>query len=234
MQLLSDIMHLTLYSFFNMKSILASLILFISLHPASAQTLNQLSIIPSNPDSDDTIRVITDFSYNGNCAYGMTYNYTYVAGDTIIMMPTFCGYWDTTACNSIDTIEAGPFPAGNYYLRIEFHQGSVCPISGFDATLMVLDTILNITTASGISDMPLQSFRVYPNPAHEKLFIDGGAERPGTLIRIYNGSGQLLYETSIYKNRMEINLRKANITKGVYILQVENGDEVYSRKVIVE
>lgn len=217
-----------------MKTILTLLLLEIVLFPVSAQTLNQLTIIPATPDSDDTVQVITDFSYNGNCAFGMTYNFTYVAGDTIIMMPTYCGYGDTSSCNSIDTMQIGPFPAGNYLLRIEFHQGSVCPVSGFDATLMVVDTVLNITTSSGINDVELQSIQVYPNPAGEQLIIELGDHRLSGQIRIYNISGQLVFETISDKNKHIIDLKKAGITKGVYILKVENGDEVFSQKVVVE
>jgi hypothetical protein len=204
------------------------------LQDSNAQTLNQLTIIPVNPDSTDSITVIADFSYNGNCAFGMTYNYTYVAGDTIIMMPTYCGFGDTSSCNSIDTMQIGPFPAGNYLLRVEFHQGSVCPISGFDATLLTFDTTLTVTIPVGIMNAGVNPVRVFPNPASEKLFIELGEIKEDNKIRMLSISGQVIFETTAIQNSMEIDLKKSNISKGLYILDVVNGDDAFSQKVVVE
>src|SRR5687767_8286719 len=101
----------------------------------NAQTVNLIYTIPYVPSPGDSIKIVSDFSYYGNCSYGMVSLYSYLQDSTIIVIPTYCGYGDSTWCNSIDTFTVGPYPEGSYSLHIEYHQGSICPISGFDATI---------------------------------------------------------------------------------------------------
>lgn len=108
---------------------------------SNAQVLNHITISPANPTSTDSIKIITDFSYFGNCSFGMVYSYSSINDSVIYIAPTYCGYGDSTLCTSIDTLTLGPFQEGNYALIIDFHQGSVCPISDFDAQLVQFDTI---------------------------------------------------------------------------------------------
>ncbi|HOZ87530.1 MAG TPA: hypothetical protein PL029_07220, partial [Bacteroidia bacterium] len=141
----------------------------------NAQTVNQFTILPANPTPLDTIMIITNLTYTGNCTYGLAYTYTSVTGSTIHINPTYCGYWDSTACNSTDTFKVGPFPNGTWQINMEFHQGSVCPISNFDATIYQLDTFVVIASANGLSyrgGNPNFPLLFYPNPAHDHVIVD--------------------------------------------------------------
>ena len=138
---------------------------------AMAQTVNHISISPANPTATDTISIVSDFSYDGNCSYGLVYVDTFTIGSTIHVLPLYCGYGSSTLCNSIDTFRIGPYPGGSYSIQIQYHQGSVCPISGFDAIIAQFDSTLIIGGPSGfpgnIADN--SSIGIYPNPANNRL-----------------------------------------------------------------
>ncbi|MBL0341861.1 MAG: hypothetical protein IPP71_13540 [Bacteroidetes bacterium] len=103
------------------------LLLLTTAFQSKSQVINQLTITPSNPTATDTITVIWDLTYTGNCAFGMVSVYSFVNDSTITIAPTYCGYNDTTVCNTVDTFRIGPFATGNYTIHMEIHQGSVCP-----------------------------------------------------------------------------------------------------------
>jgi type IX secretion system substrate protein len=186
-----------------------------------SQSVNQIIISPSNPTASDTISVISNLSYYGNCSFGLVHYYTYFVNPVIQILPTYCGYGDTTLCNSIDTFKTGPFPTGNYTISIEYHQGSICPISGFDAIIAQFDTSL-IVGATGIYD-PVSNtnnslISIYPNPSSNTIHINKSFI-PGTDsgFKIINVFG----ETVISMNSIpgEINIQA--LSTGVYSILLE-------------
>jgi hypothetical protein len=148
---------------------------FISLFHTTGvgQTLNQISILPANPTSADSICIITDFTYYGSCTYGMVGVYASQSDTSLHIAPTYCGYGSDTLCNSIDTFKIGPFASGNYTMHIEFHQGSICPFSGFDALIYTYDTAITIgTTYVSLTPSHEESlFDIFPNPAHNGFSV---------------------------------------------------------------
>lgn len=167
-----------------------TIVLISTLMQAHSQVVNNLTISPANPTSNDVISVISDFTYFGNCSFGMVYDYSYLNGSTIYILPTYCGYGDTTMCNSIDTFEVGPYPAGNYNLVIEYHQGSICPISGFDATLLQVDTTIVIDVATSIEHPSKSNISIFPNPSSGYLIIEFTDTVTEGYVEVYNVMGE--------------------------------------------
>lgn len=204
-----------------------------------AQTVNQISIFPSNPTENDTILIISDLSYQGNCAFGLVYSYTYFTGSTILISPTYCGYWDTTLCNSIDTFKIGPFPNGDYTIRMEYHQGSICPISNFDATIYQTDTSLTVSgTTSVLPDLNAAiPVKIYLNPANNYLIVSSDHFTKGRAgqLKITNLFGQQVFQNSIHQNQLTINTADWK-RKGIYFVFVsdEAGKMVSVQKIVIE
>lgn len=204
-----------------------------------AQQVNQISIFPENPAENDSINIVSDFSYVGECSYGMVYSYQTMIEDTMILIiPTYCGYWLTTPCNSIDTFKIGVFPVGNYTLRIEYHQGSVCPISGFDATIASFDTVLTVTGTTGLSmpETPEPVLFIYPNPAGNQIIVDltEFENLSGFLLIITNLSGQTVFQSPVHQTRFYTDT--SNWEKGMYWVSVINpkGKTVAKRKFVIQ
>lgn len=202
----------------------------------AAQTVNQVTILPSNPTPGDTIRVISDFSYQGNCSFGMVGIYMDVVNDTIRIFPTYCGYGDTTPCNSIDTFEIPPLPANTYTIIIEYHQGSVCPFSGFDITLLQTDTTVTVN-ATGIQTTPVTqpSVQVWPNPAGEYIMLNGENLTASHRLYITNTLGQVVFRQQVIQMPMQVPVSGWG-GKGVYLLYVSDDEGNFSgiQKIFVQ
>lgn len=209
-----------------MKKTLLLFILLFSIR-AQAQVVNQITLLPVNPSSSDTLYVVTNFSYFGNCSFGLVGYYYYLLDSTIHILPTYCGYGDSTWCTSVDTLKLEPYPANNYIISIEFHQGSICPFSHFDATIAQFDTSLTISTPSGID--PINGadgeITVFPNPTTEKLNVQIKNQNIEN-IELYNSLGEFIdtYDSSTFSI--------ANLSNGVYWIRIYSNDTYYTRKII--
>jgi hypothetical protein len=205
-----------------------------------AQVVNKIIITPANPTETDTISIISDFSYRGSCAFGLVYSYTTLVDSTILIMPTYCGYWDTTLCNSVDTFKVGPFPARKYQISIDYHQGSVCPISNFDAVIHQLDTSIVIANATNVSFSKKTSdcsIKVYPNPTHNYLIIDidNFLKMNDCEIKIINLYGRQVFQSAIQQKQMFVALSDS-IKKGIYFIHIvdRNKNSIDIQRIIIE
>ncbi len=80
-----------------------------------------------------------------------------------------------------------------------------------------------------------QNIGVYPNPATDLISINlKGFENKNTEVKIFNMMGELVYESSnvyqtpIYTKHINI----SNLTAGVYLLSVTDGNGKYSQRII--
>jgi hypothetical protein len=175
-----------------MKTFLLLVSMLISIY-SQAQVVNQITIIPSNPTSGDTISVICNFSYNGDCTFGLVGYFYHLQGSTIHILPTYCGYGAPTLCTRFDTFKLETFSPGIYNINIEFHQGSICPFSGFDATIAQFDTTLNITTTSGLNsnNNSESGILLFPNPTIDEVTVLLKNKNLKS-ISLYNSLGSLI------------------------------------------
>jgi hypothetical protein len=79
---------------------------------------------------------------------------------------------------------------------------------------------------------------IYPNPTKDgKLFIQSDALiNELTTIKLYNLTGSLIFEQSINsaKSRIEINLSSANLSKGLYLINIQNNKSFITKKILFE
>ncbi len=74
------------------------------------------------------------------------------------------------------------------------------------------------------------SIRVYPNPAHDRLYIHS-PQLKGTTISIFNGLGKRVYHHSkITANELEISLEQ---TPGVYFLVISSAEGVTQKRLVI-
>ena len=158
--------------------------------------VGQVTVTPANPTPADTILVITNFTYSGNCTYGMVGSYTSTTGNTVYVMPTYCGYGShTTTCNETDTIKINPLSLGNYTFHIEFHQGSVCPFSGFDITLdtVIVHVQVKASTVGVKEHAPSVGLDLFPNPNSGTLHVKIRGTTGKNQLRIYDLTGRQVF-----------------------------------------
>jgi hypothetical protein len=73
--------------------------------------------------------------------------------------------------------------------------------------------------------------KVYPNPAHAYLQIDGLSRKQGNTISIYDIQGKLILEANLSISA-RINIQ--DLKRGMYIYKVRDAENAYTGKLIVE
>jgi outer membrane protein assembly factor BamB len=93
------------------------------------------------------------------------------------------------------------------------------------------DVVINemATSRTSIEDEINDGLLVYPNPANDVLNIELGIEENSTL-RIFNVTGQLLRTEVLSSDKTQITID--DLKPGLYLIQINNGDEVYSSKLL--
>ena len=218
-----------------MRKIYLILIVLIILSVASfSQVVNKIRIFPSQPTANDSISIISDFSYIGTCSFGMVYMFTNIHDSIIELHPTYCGYWDSTSCNSIDTFKIGKFSAANYKLKIVYHQGSVCPISNFDAVIAQFDSTLSVGIV-GISQNveAFSSIKLFPNPTSGKIVVSNENIEIKN-VEIYNIYGEKVKCISFSNNQKSTELDVSELSKGLYIFKFSDGLKVYYKSAVIQ
>ena len=221
-----------------MKNIIITLILVTGITvTAKSQVISQLIIRPESPTEKDTISVISNFTFYGNCSFGLVDYNTHLDGSTIQITPFYCGYADPTLCNSVDTFKLGPFPTGLYNINIEYHQGSICPISDFDQIISQYDTSVIIGTSNIWGNPHVNNhIKIYPNPTDNNLVIDlrNIPQRPDCLLKIVNFTGKEVLLRSINQKRIDISL--SDWASGIYFVSLSDrqGKTLDYRKLVIK
>jgi TonB-dependent SusC/RagA subfamily outer membrane receptor len=84
--------------------------------------------------------------------------------------------------------------------------------------------------------LPLQRFRVAPNPTSGELRVRFKGEALPTTLRILSLSGQELLQRPLpgFDGQADETLDLGNLPKGTVLLEVRQGDRVYVEKVVLK
>ena len=167
----------------------------------------------NNPTSNDTIFVTSDFSYYGNCSFGLVNTQIIQTGSLINIYPEYCGFGDSTLCKAVDTFSLGVLPAGNYTVNIEYHQGTICAGS-FDTIIENFDTTFQIGTLSTGSMISIDNkISIFPNPTSAFIELKSKGSIKG--IKLFDMAGK---EKKVLINENSVDIR--SLSPGFYILNV--------------
>ncbi len=77
-------------------------------------------------------------------------------------------------------------------------------------------------------EIPQDKIAVYPNPFTEEFIVEGASK--GSLLRIYNTQGVIVYEQKITTEKEVVGLQL--VSKGMYFIEVEEGGQTYHTRVL--
>ncbi len=83
----------------------------------------------------------------------------------------------------------------------------------------------------GVSEIENSKFNIYPNPANNKFTVKGENLENAT-INVYDQTGKLTASFTQISNGQELEL--INVNAGVYIVKIENGNTIATKKLIIE
>lgn len=99
----------------------------------------------------------------------------------------------------------------------------VTKINGIQADLKV------ISAATGVNQLKAEEFRVYPNPASDKLNVEVSEN---STIQMFDMNGKQVIETNVNADQKQA-IDVQNLANGVYMIQVSNGKFVKMQKVVI-
>jgi len=75
-------------------------------------------------------------------------------------------------------------------------------------------------------------FRIYPNPASDYFVVEFKERAPSYELRLFDMMGKMLMNKS-FENRMYGEIDLSGIQHGIYLIQVSNGTDVASKRIII-
>ncbi len=100
-----------------------------------------------------------------------------------------------------------------------------------DYSVYAIDGCLNISTpfTTDVADNVTRVFRIYPNPAHDRIIVEVDASSECTLV-ISSINGQTMHQSVFLGPSQEIDL--SSLTRGVYFITARSIDFVRTEKII--
>ncbi len=168
---------------------------------------NLINVIASPPNP-----VITQNMDTLRCSFDPSYtSYQWYDGNSIIPGATGTFYVATQS--------------GNYSVIVSNQNGC----SAKDE--------INITLAGLSMLASAEKIRIYPNPAADKLVISVGSsiDKSKTKLEIYNMLGEIMYSGSLFTlDGLSKELTISSFAKGIYYVQLKNGNACLTQKFIKE
>jgi hypothetical protein len=119
-------------------------------------------------------------------------------------------------------------------------QGSLYALNSFGEVFVSEAEALGTSTSEGFIHPQLlistavhspnaNTFKIYPNPANELLFIETGTII-AQQIRLTDVSGKVIYSEAIEQNKTQINM--AHLEQGIYFIHIQFEGQTETIKVI--
>jgi hypothetical protein len=193
------------------------------------------TIISKNPDLKNTGFLVYDFAH------------TKTLQDSIPALPGY--YWwgavtDRTAeLTEFDSLYFTPrirtnHQVGNFFLRYAIGDKDYWdrnPADQYNYGGGLSDPIqITITSGVGVDELLSKAnIAVYPNPTEGILNVKlNGYKSEVISIRIFNSKGQVVLTDEILKSSSEFNL--THLSKGVYIVELQNGTKTSETKIVLK
>lgn len=136
-------------------------------------------------------------------------------------------FWFDTCDNVLCPTGAADLPSYNFY--------SICnPNYYFVDGTPSNGIIYNFTPSGtvGVQELDSEKISVYPNPFTEQLTLTFSDAQTNTEIKLLDLNGKALKVLIISGN--ELKIERGELTEGLYFLQINNGKNIITKKVILQ
>ncbi len=190
-----------------------------------------------------------DYDLNGNIIKRISYGAAFINGDYIPFMPVTNDTYSYNSLNKMDQMESKVWNsdlsawvnAARYTFNYTNNNPSVGYLYNWNTTAQTYDTDPTVrflfalpTALHENNGLTASGMAIYPNPATNKVFISGlmsGAFQQSA-ISLYNLSGQLCSVPVIYQNGIaEVDI--SHLSSGIYSIQIQSGETVIRKKLLV-
>lgn len=194
---------------------------------AQIQAIDSLKIIPTNPTTNDSVKIIS-YTIFPNSGCPLTTSSVNISGVTINIYASHTLDIADAICYSTDTLTIGKLNAETYELY--YHLEDISPPTTYD-----IDTIIfTVQQTSGFQliDNSDPEIKVYPNPTTIEISIDlktHSTEKHD--INIYSVFGQKIKTIREVNDIITVDI--SDLIDGIYFIVITNGqDKQWTKKII--
>lgn len=171
--------------------------------------------------------------WSQQCSTNDNMNITFSASGTAVVCasPTTGTYLPSGNLNSL----AANANNGNWRLRVRDTQaGNVGTIDSW--SLEICGEVAVPIPPLGVDNFGLSSFMVYPNPNNGSFTVSFNSESNNKIqVMVYDLRGRQVYDNAFSNTGVfSGNVNLDNVQKGVYLLNVQDGNRKETRKIVVE
>jgi hypothetical protein len=182
------------------------------------------TFIIANPNTTICADIVDDYNssitnFDGNDVLGLFKNNVLI--DVIGNLGSsqnFINIGETyTRLYVVNPIPSTTFEINEWHLLLD-NGNNVCPGWGYNDPGLL-----------STKDVQQHSFQIYPNPVNgNTVFIDTKNDASIAVVRIYDISGKKVLEQTNVANQIDVQ----QLQQGMYIMQVEIGNEIVTKKLI--
>jgi hypothetical protein len=190
-----------------------------------AQLAFDLAYSRRTDTSQDTIQVFvsSDCGQSFSLAYSKTGSAMATTANHTTNYTPLASEWRT------EIINLSPY-LGQPTLQIKFHFHS--GNSSHRGNNMYVDNI-NLSGTVDLTEINSRDWvKVYPNPMHDYFKIQLNVLPKNARIEIFSIAGNKVYEASL--NQKELIVQTGNFSSGIYFVRVNDGERVFTRKLVIE
>lgn len=77
-----------------------------------------------------------------------------------------------------------------------------------------------------------EGFKIYPNPVKDRIFFKNPEASKNVEITFYDVLGKLVKQNSIDSNMLQSGMDVSRLKRGVYLVQIDNGERSFTQKLI--
>lgn len=173
-----------------MKKILFIPLLFIGLL-ARGQMIQQITVLPAQPTVNDSVLVLVQSAFSsGSCNEGSR-NLSQISAYYHEADAIHCLGILSVICYDTDTFQLGLLPAGQHTCAVTIKNGFL-PVPCIPAAQPgVRDSVqFTVSSAAGLDQVWAAGFKVFPNPAHDNIYIEQLQRSDTGRYVVYDGLGK--------------------------------------------
>ena len=91
---------------------------------------------------------------------------------------------------------------------------------------------IRVTEAKSSLSQTKDGFKIYPNPVKDRIFFKNPEASNGVEITFYDVLGKLVKRNSIDSNTLQSGIDVSRLKRGVYLVQIDNGERSFTQKLI--
>jgi hypothetical protein len=191
--------------------ILLGLFLFVSKAEAQIPAIDSLKIIPHDPTTNDSVKVICYATFpSGPC--NLIYHNINIQSHGIGLLLQYDVGAATYICSGIDTITLGKLNSGNYEMIAALNIIPLSSISDYDTVYFSVKDASSLITYNADTQIEL-----FPNPATDALTLKTLLKNGE--IQILNSQGKIVLKEKL-SGEFSQTLDLTTLDTGLYIIKI--------------